>query len=423
MTHPRRDFLRQVSGAALGSVSWSVLSGSAHAASLAQASPQTGEEYWELLRQQFPLEDGLTYLNAANICPASRPVLDRQVASLADFHRNPSFQNREKFKPMYERLRGKLASFLHAASADEIAITRNTSEGNNLIVNGLDFAAGDEIVISDHNHQSNNEAWKMRAKRSGLVVKSAPVTVPAESREALIAGFERLITARTKVVALTHVTATTGLLFPIREIADLAHRQNAWVHVDGAQTFGVLGVDVQALGCDSYTASSHKWMMGPLEAGVLYVREQRLGELWPSIVTAGWTTDLKGARRLDVVGQREDPRVVAFEAAVDFMKVVGIDRVEARSLALAARAKRLLSDLPVVHMKSSMSPELSGAVVKFSLRNRPTREAYDRLWQKQRIALAITAAGDAEGLRCSPHIYNTLDDIDRLVAGVRELAG
>ena len=113
--------------------------------------------------------------------------------------------------------------------------------------------------------------------------------------------------------------------------------------------------------------------------------------------------------------------MVAFEAAIDFMHVIGIDKVEARSLALAARAKRLLADLPAVRMKSPVSPELSGPVVKFSLRNRPTKEAYDTLWQKHRIALAITAAGEAEGLRCSPHIYNSFEDIDRLVAGVREL--
>ena len=423
MKHLRRDFLRRVSGvAAIGSASWSTFERSLHAARGTQDGPLAEEAYWRLLRQQFPLDEGLTYLNAANICPASRPVLDRQIEYIGDFHRNPSFQNREKYKPMIERLRGKLSTFLHAGSADEIAITRNTSEGNNLIVNGLDFAAGDEIIITDHNHQSNNESWKMRAKRDGLVVKSVPVSVPVVSRESLIAGFERLITPRTKMVALTHVTATTGVLFPVREIASLARARNAWVHVDGAQTFGVLDVDVQALGCDSYTASAHKWMMGPLEVGVLYVRAQRLPELWPAIITAGWTNELKGARRLDVVGQREEPRVVAFEGAVDFMQVLGIAKVEARSLALAKRARGLLADIPAVQMKSAMAPELSSAVVKFSLKSRPTQQAYDTLWQKHRLALAITATGAAEGLRCSPHVYNSVDDIDRLVAGVRELA-
>lgn len=423
MIRPRRDFLRQLTGAALGSASWNALTARPGAAGPAQHGLQSGEAYWRQLRGQFPLEDGLTYLNAANICPASRSVISRQFEYISDFHRNPSFQNREKYKPIYERLRGKLAVFLHAAGADEIAITRNTSEGNNLIVNGLDFAAGDEIVICDHNHQSNREAWQMRAKRDGLVVKSAPVSVPTTNRADLIAGFERLLTARTKVVGLTHVTSTTGLLYPVREIAELARRRGAWVHVDGAQTFGVLDVDVQALACDSYSASAHKWMMGPLEAGVLYVRAQRLAELWPPIVTAGWSNDLKGARRLDVVGQREDPRVAAFEAAVDFMQTLGIAKVAARSLALAERAKRQLAGMPAVQMKSTMAPELSGPVVKFSLRNRPTRDAYDTLWRDHHIALAMTPAGDAEGVRCSPHVYNTFEDIDRFVAAVRQLAG
>jgi selenocysteine lyase/cysteine desulfurase len=420
MTHPRRKFLRQVTGAALGSASWSVLVGRAHASGLGQ-SQGDGDDYWRLLRHQFPLEDGLTYLNAANICPASRPVLDRQVEYLGDFHRNPSFQNRDKYKPMYEQVRGKLAVFLHAASPDEIAILRNTSEANNLIVNGMEFAAGDEIVITDHNHQSNNEAWKVRAKRDGLVVRSVRVNVPVQSQDALIQEFERLMTPRTKLVALTHVTSTTGVRFPVRQIAESARRRRVWTHVDGAQTFGILDVDVQALGCDSYSASAHKWMMGPLELGVLYVRSEKIAELWPSIVTAGWTRELTGARRLDVVGQREDPKVVAFGAAVDFIQTIGMAKVEHRSLTLAAHAKRLLADIPAVQMKSPMVPEMSGAVVKFSLRNRPTREAYDTLWQKHRIALAITAAGDAEGLRCSPHVYNSFEDIDRLVAGVREL--
>lgn len=422
MIRPRRDFLRQVTGTAFASASWYALADRPLAAGPAQHGPRGGDPDWERLRQQFPLEDGLTYLNAANICPASKGVLDRQFEYIADFHRNPSFQNREKYKPVYERLRGKLAAFLHAAGPDEIGITRNTSESNNLVVNGLEFAAGDEIVICDHNHQSNNEAWKVRAKRDGLVIKSAPVSVPASSRDALIAGFERLLTARTKVVALTHVTSTTGLLYPIREIADLARRRGAWVHVDGAQTFGVLDVDVRALGCDSYAASAHKWMMGPLEAGVLYVRGARLEELWPPIVTAGWSHELKGARRLDVVGQREDPRVVAFDAAVDFMQALGIGKVAARSLALAERAKRQLAGMPAVQMKSAMAPELSGPLVKFSIRNVPTRRAYDTLWDKHRIALAMTAAGEAEGLRCSPHVYNTFEDIDRFVAAVRTLA-
>src|SRR5262249_45534050 len=157
-------------------------------------------------RRQFPLEDGLIYLNAANVCPASRPVLDRYAALLRDFQGNPSFQNRDKYRPLRESCRAKIAALL-GVSPDEVAITRNTSEGSNLIVRGIDLRPGDEVVITDHNHPSNNESWKLRARREGLVVKSVPVHVPARSADELVSGIEKAITPRTRVIAITHLTS------------------------------------------------------------------------------------------------------------------------------------------------------------------------------------------------------------------------
>jgi selenocysteine lyase/cysteine desulfurase len=415
----RRTFFRTLSAAAAVPASWP-----GFAAALQAAAPEPGlnETFWNVVRREFPLQDDLIYLNAANICPASRPVLDRYIELLRDFQSNPAFQNRDKYKVIQERVRGKLGRLLNIGP-DEIAITRNTSEGSNIVVTGMDLKAGDEVIITDHNHPSNNQAWKVRAQREGFVVKSVPVAIPARSQEDLIAGIEKAITPRTRVIAITHVTSTTGILYPAREIAELARKRNIWTHLDGAQSFGVMDVDLRQLGCDSYSGSAHKWLMGPLEAGVLQVRSERLPQLWPSIVTAGWADDLKGARKLEVVGQRDDAKVAALEAAVDFIDLIGIRNIEARSRQLATRIKQQLSELPAVEMKTNVEPRLSGAVVKFRLRNRPTREAYDSLWQKHRIALAHTPAGDAEGLRYSPHIYNSHQDIDRAVAAVRALAG
>jgi isopenicillin-N epimerase len=386
----------------------------------APATVPNSENYWRMVKRQFPLESNLIYVNAANVCPASRPVLDRHLEFLRDFHANPSFQNRDKYKPIQESLRSKLAAMLRA-SADEIAITRNTSEGSNAVVKGIDLKAGDEILITDHNHPSNNDSWKIRARREGLVIKSVPVRIPAAGKADLIAGFEKLITPRTKVVAFTHVTSTTGIMYPAKEITELARKRNIWVHLDGAQSFGVLDVDLKAIGCDSYAGSAHKWMMGPLEAGVLYVRAERLPQLWPSIVTAGWADDLKGARKLEVLGQRDDPRVAAFEAAVDFINLIGMTNVEARARALSAHVKKQLAQIPGIQLKTNMEPELSGGVVKFRLRGTPTKQAYDTLYEKHRLAIAMTASGDSEGLRISPHVYNDLEELDRAVAAVREL--
>jgi selenocysteine lyase/cysteine desulfurase len=277
-------------------------------------------------------------------------------------------------------------------------------------------------VITDHNHPSNNESWKLRARRDGFVVSSVPVTVPARSAEDLAAGIERAITPRTRVIAITHLTSTTGIRYPIRPIADLARKKDIFLHVDGAQTFGASDVNLKDLGCDSYTASAHKWPLGPLEAGILYVRSERIGQLWPSIVSAGWKDDIKGAPKFEAVGQQDDPRVAALGAAVDLLNLIGIREVEARIQFLASRAKSALEALANVELITNLEPELSGGVVKFRLKNIATAQAYDRLWKKHRLAIAMTPGGDSEGLRFSPHIYNTSEEIDCAVAAVRQLS-
>lgn len=412
MDRSRRSFIRTLPALAALPASWTAFSSALNAAN--------DENYWAVVKRQFPLDGNLIYMNAANVCPASRPVLDRHAEFLGDFHRNPSFQNRAKYEPLREGLRAKIAAMLRV-SADEIAITRNTSEGSNTIVKGLDLKPGDEVLITDHNHPSNNDAWKVRAAREGFTVASLPVAIPAASRDALIAQFEKAITARTKVVAITHVTSTTGIRFPAKEIASIARQRGAWLHLDGAQTFGALDVNLKDIGCDSYATSAHKWMMGPLEGGILFVRADGLPRIWPSIVSAGWSDHLKGARKLEVYGQRDDPRVVALEAAIDFIALIGIGNIEARVTMLASSLKRQLSEVPSLVMKTNLEPELSGGVIKCDLKGVPTKVAYDQLWERHRLAVSITPYGDIQGLRFSPHIYNSRDEIDRAAAAVKEL--
>ena len=418
MNRSRRDFFRQASAITALPATWSAFSASMQAA----AAGARSEDYWLMVKRQFPLDPSLIYMNAANVCPASRPVMDRHLEFLQDFHRNPSFQNRDKYVPLRETLRGKIAAMFRV-SAEEIAITRNTSEGSNLIVRGIDLKAGDEIVITDHNHPSNNDSWKVRANREGLVVKSVPVPVPAKSADDLLAGIDRAITARTRVIAVTHLTSTTGILYPARQIAELARKRGIFMHLDGAQSFGLLDVNLKEIGCDSYATSAHKWGMGPLEAGILYVREERIPQVWPAVVTAGWADNLKGARKFEVFGQRDDPRVVALEAAVDFLNLVGMPDVEKRVRDLTTHAKKGLKNLSGVELKTNLEAGLSGGVIKFKFRNVPTKRAYDTLWEKHRIAIAKTDSGDSEGLRWSPHVYNSMEEIDRAVAAVKGLAG
>jgi len=392
------------------------------ALSAAPSDPDAGNgAYWSLVKRQFPLEENLLYLNAANVCPASRPVLDRYAEFLRDFQSNPSFQNRAKYDALRERLRGKIAGMLRV-TADEIAITRNTSESNSIIVQGLDLKPGDEVISNDQNHASNDDSWKVRAKREGFVVETLPIPVPVPSRDQLISQIEKAITPRTKVITITHVSSFAGMMFPAREISEVARRRGLWLHLDGAQSFGAIDVNLRDIGCDSYSASTHKWLMGPLEAGILYVRADRVAQVWPSVVTVGWSDQIKGARKLEVYGQRDDPRLVAVESAVDFLTLIGIDKIEARTRMLATYLKDRLAQIPTVRMKTNREPELSAGVIKFELSNVPIQRAYDTLWERKRIAIANTTAGESRGLRFSPHIYNSRDEIDQAVAAVQALA-
>ncbi len=410
MDSSRRSFLRSIP--ALAALPMRGASG---------APDANNETYWLLVKREFPLEEDLIYLNAANVCPASRPVLDRHAQFMRDFEMNPSFQNRAKYGPLREQLRTKIAQMLRV-NADEIAITRNTSEGSNIVVKGVDLKAGDEVLISDPHHPSNNESWKVRAERDGFTVRSLPVRIPAASRDELIGQFEKAITPRTKVVAITHLTSTTGVLFPAKEIAAVGRRHGAWVHLDGAQSFGSLDVNLKEIECDSFSTSAHKWLMGPLEAGILYVRADRIPQVWPSIVTAGWSDHLKGARKLEVYGQRDDPRIVALESAIDFTNLIGITAIEARVQFLAGHLKQQLHDVPGMTMKTNMEADLSHGVIKCDLKQAPTKQAYDTLWEKYRISIAMTAYGDVQGLRFSPHIYNSREELDRVAAAVKALA-
>jgi selenocysteine lyase/cysteine desulfurase len=221
MDSSRRSFIRSIPALAALPASWTAFTAALRAAPAPDAD---NEAYWSLVKRQFPLDENLIYLNAANVCPASRPVLDRYAEFLRDFQSNPSFQNRAKYDGLRERLRAKIGALLRV-SADEIAITRNTSESNSIIVQGLDLKPGDEVLSNDQNHASNDDSWKVRAKREGFVVKTLPVRVPVASREELISQIEKAITPRTKVIAITHVSSFAGMMYPAREISEIAQRR------------------------------------------------------------------------------------------------------------------------------------------------------------------------------------------------------
>lgn len=389
-------------------------------AQMASPGNARDEAFWTLLRKQFPLREGIVYLNAANVCPASLPVLDRHQHLLRDFQADPSFQNRAKFGPLRERARARAAQFF-GVTADEVAFTRNTSEATNTIVHGLNLKAGDEVVLIEDNHPSNLDSWQSQSKRLGFTIRLVPATQLIDSPEALAAKVEAALTGKTRVLSLTHVTSSTGLLYPVAALCRTARQRNIWTHVDGAQSAGMLPVDLREIGCDSYATSSHKWLMGPLEAGVLYVASYRQKEVWPAIVSVGYTGDGRGgARAFEAYGQRDDARLVALDATFEFLQMVGMPAVTARIRQLTARLMDQLAADSRLHLRTNRQVSLSCGVVKVDLPHVADLRALDQqLYAKHGMAFSVTPTGPFRGIRVSPHIYNSLEQMDAVAAAFR----
>ena len=375
---------------------------------------------WMDIQNQFTLEEDLIVMNAANLCPAPAPVNDVLFRYTRDMDSNPSFQNRAKFGQGREDTRARIAAFLNV-TPEEIVITRNTSEGNNFVSSGLELSSGDEVVIFDENHPTNNQSWKDKAERFGFTVKAVSIPTPPPSADAIIAQMVAAMGPRTRVLAFTHVTSTFGTRFPARELCGIARERGILTLVDGAQTFGALDLDLQDMGCDFFTGSSHKWLTGPKEAGVLYMRSDAQERMAPSEV--GVIGGRVGASRVyERLGQRDDPAIMALGEAIDFHDRIGKDRIERRSRDLATALKDEIGKIPGVHMYSPTNPEISSAVVTFRPGDADIQSLNTRLYEDYGIACA-TRGGNTAGFRFAPHIYNDEQQVERVVRALRDTIG
>jgi isopenicillin-N epimerase len=425
----RRRFLAQILGGAaatlsvpgaLGAMDGTLLPGGAPPPLPRGMNPAPHDEaYWMRVRAQFPLDEGLTLMNAANLCPSSYPVQQAVFHYTRDVDGDASFQNRGKFGGLKEDARTALAQYV-GASTREIAITRNTSEGNNSVVNGLELGAGDEVVIWDQNHPTNNISWDVRARRRGFSVRRISTPSGEEATEdSLLAPFVEAMGPNTRVLSFSHISNISGTALPAAELCRIARARGILTLVDGAQTFGALELDLPAMGCDFFTGSSHKWFVGPKEAGLMYVREESQDRLWPSDVGVGWEgAETSGAEKFENMGQRDDAAVVTMATAADFHEAIGPSAVEARVRALAGAVREGLADrIPGVRFFTPAEAASNGGPVIFEIPGADHDAIYQGVYETHKLGCAAMH-GLFVGIRISPHIYNTMDQVELAVEAV-----
>ncbi|HEX3646074.1 MAG TPA: aminotransferase class V-fold PLP-dependent enzyme, partial [Vicinamibacterales bacterium] len=325
--------------------------------------------------------------------------------------------NRVKLGDGRENTRKLLAEFLRV-TPEEIVITRNTSESNNLVSTGIDLKAGDEVLLTADNHPSNHTAWQEKAKRFGFTVKDVPTPNPHPGMEYYVDAFAKAITPRTKVISFTHQTSTVGDLFPAKALCALARERGILSLVDGAQSFGLMDVDLAEMQPDFYSGSAHKWICGPKENGVLYINKSAQSRIWASIFSA-YPGRVGVSKTFEGFGQRDEPAMMAFGEALTFQTRIGRAQIEKRARELTQNLLSGLKPIDGVKIWTSLDPSRTVAVISFLPGNLDIRKLSTALYQKDHIGCATRGGQDRPGIRLSPHFYNTHADIDRTVAAIK----
>ncbi len=410
----RRKFVKQLLATSLTGFA---LPSFAATSKLTPPNSVADEQYWENLKKQFTVPADHIMMNAANLCPGPIVVQEKVRELTNALNKDVSFQYRALFAATRKKSVTLLAQFV-GANESEVGITRNTSESNCMIVHGLDLKPGDEIIIWEQNHPSNNEVWLSQAKRIGFTVKK--ISVPTEPKfvNDLLQPFINALTPNTKLIAFSHLSNISGLTLPAKDICQMAKARGIMTLVDGAQSFGSMNIDVHDMGCTFYTASTHKWLMGSFENGILYINKDSFDRIWPAVIGGGWREATTVDTQLCVLGQRNDPSPAALPEALAFHETIGRKNIENRIVQLSTYLKQeLKSKVPQAIFVTPLAPQFSGGIVIFNLPGKEIHEVADKLYHQYHIAAAPSG-----GIRLSPHIYNTMKDIDYVVKAIGEVA-
>jgi isopenicillin-N epimerase len=314
-------------------------------------------------------------------------------------------------EPRIESVRRELAVDF-GCELEEMAITRNASESNEIMILGLDLKRGDEVIVTNQNYGRMLTTWDQRVRREGIVLKQISFKVPPPSDAYIVDQFRAAITPRTRVIEMTHITNLTGQILPVAEIVKMARPRGIEVLVDGAHAFAQFPFTRDALGCDYYGTSLHKWLHVPVGAGFLYVRRDKIRSLWPLMAAPDTMTE--NIRKYEEIGTHPAANHNAIAVAIAFNRGIGMDRKAARLRVLRDRwAKRLTAESSRVHVLTPLDDKQSCAIALFNVDGLDTPKLQSWLWAKHRIITTPIVHPEFHGLRITPSIYNTFDEVDR----------
>ncbi|EIP96725.1 selenocysteine lyase [Opitutaceae bacterium TAV1] len=433
----RRQFLGRSTAATFGAIAFGSLSLRGQSAAPAEQpapkkycpfraagiKPPAGEPdeaWWRGVRARFDLRSDRVYLNTGTTGPVPISVREARARVERELAEDPGADVSRLF--LHEDTRAFLAKAVNA-DADDIVLTRSTTEGLNIFAFGLDLRRGDEVILDSQEHSAAINPFRELEDRVGIKIVRVELPVPnALDREQIVEAWRRAITPRSRLLVASHVTYKSGLALPIRELADLAHSRGLLISVDGAQSFGVLPLDLPALDIDHYAAPGQKWLLAGTGTGFSWIRR----DVQPRVRTlTGWhdpasaRTGAHTARRYEQTGQKNVAGINSLVEALAFRQVVGPARIEARARELAARLQRGLRETKTAEVWTPADPALSAGLTAFTLDELPPK-AVAKALQARHITVRTVEVDKKEALRVSTHLFNSPEEVDRLLALLRD---
>ena len=368
------------------------------------------ESYWTEIQRAFDTDRTLINLNNGGVSPTPTHVLEAMIRDLKFTNESPAEHMWRVLEPRIESVRRDLAREF-GCDPEEMAITRNASEANEIMIFGLDLKRGDEVVVSNQNYGRMLTSWDQRVRRDGIVLKQISFKVPPPSQKYIFERFTAAVTPRTKVIELPHITNLTGQIMPIRELVEFAKPRGIEVLIDGAHAFGHFPFTRDEIKADFYGTSLHKWLLAPVGTGFLYVRKEKIKKLWP-LMAAAKTQD-EDIRKYEEIGTHPAANHNAISAAMAFHRGIGSDRKIARLRYLRDRwAKRLLKESDRVKILTPLDSKYSGALALVNVEGLPFDKLGPWLMTKHHIVNTPILHDEFNGLRITPNVYTTVDEID-----------
>ena len=368
------------------------------------------EDFWFEVQQAFTVDRSLVNLNNGGVSPAPAIVQEAMKDHLDFSNEAPAYTMWRVLEPQRESVRKQLAN-LFKCNSEEIAVTRNASEGLQICQFGFDLKPGDEVLTTNQDYPRMINTFKQRERREGIKLRQFSIPVPAEDDNEIVRLFEENITPNTRLILMCHMINLTGQILPVKKVVQMARKKGIPVIVDGAHAFAHFDFDHSDLGCDYYATSLHKWLLAPHGTGMLYVRKNKIADLWPLMAAPEKMDD--DIRKFEEIGTHPAANFIAISEATVSHEGIGADRKGARLKYLTDYWVDQLIENDRVRLHTSRDPRYACGIANVEIEGVDSGKLSNHLWRNYRILVTPIKHDEFEGIRVTPNVYTTLRELDQ----------